>query len=173
MLAAGERMMTYRFDGYWKDVGTIDSLWEANMDMLATSTGSVLNSDMRIYGRNPTAPPHYIGADARVSHSLITEGCQVYGTVENSVLFNDVMVEPGAVIKYSIIMPGTMVCRDAKIEYAIVAEDAVIGERARVGGDPSCAEAPDEWGVTVVAAGVSVGKGKTLKPRTMADDDVV
>ena len=173
MLAAGEKMKAYRFNGYWKDVGTIDSLWEANMDMLATSDRNVFDSGMKVYGRNPTAPPHYIGGEARVSHSLVTEGCNVYGTVENSVLFHGVTVEPGAEVKYSILMPGTVVKKNAKVEYAIVAERAVICEHAQVGGDPSeCAE-DDEWGIAVVASNVAIGPHKVLGPKEMADADLM
>ncbi|MCL2546407.1 MAG: glucose-1-phosphate adenylyltransferase [Oscillospiraceae bacterium] len=173
MLAAGEKMKAYRFNGYWKDVGTIDSLWEANMDMLATSDRNVFDSNMKVYGRNPTAPPHYIGPDAKVSHSLVTEGCNVYGTVENSVLFHGVTVEPGAEIKYSILMPGTVVKKNAKVSYAIVAERAVICEHAQVGAEPSeCAE-DEEWGIAVVASGVAIGPHKTLGPKEMADADLM
>ncbi len=173
MLAADEKLSVYRFSGYWKDVGTIDSLWEANMDMLATSSdNNVFDSDMKIYGRNPTAPPHYIGKHAKVSHSLVTEGCSVDGTVENSVLFHSVTVEPGAQVKYSILMPGVTIGKDACVEYAIIAENVSVGAGARVGADPQSCDTPEDWGVAVVATGVTIGAGKTLRPREMADADV-
>ncbi len=172
MLAAGERMIVYRFSGYWKDVGTINSLWEANMDMLATATKlNLFDPEWRIYARNPSAPPHYIGSDAVVTHSLVTEGCQIYGSVENSVLFNSVTVKAGAQVKYSILMPGAVIEENAVVEYSIIAEDAHIGPGARVGSDPASVP-PDAWGVSVVATGVSVGKGRIVKPQEMADDDL-
>ena len=129
MLDAGEKMTAYRFQGYWKDVGTIDSLWDANMDMLSPDNGiDPYDTEWPIYARTPIRPPHFMGMDAKVDHSMVTSGCEVYGTVENSVLFHSVTVEEGAVVRYSILMPGTVVKKGAVVEYAIVAEESVIGE---------------------------------------------
>ena len=129
MLAAGERMFAYRFEGYWKDVGTIDSLWEANMDLLNPKIPLDLSdSEWKIYSRNPGLPPHYIGDTAKVENSMISEGGNIYGKVDFSVLFSGVTVEEGAEIRDSIIMPGSRICRGAVVQYAIVAENAVIGE---------------------------------------------
>ena len=140
MLNAGEKMTAYRFQGYWKDVGTIDSLWDANMDMLSPDNGiDLYDNEWPIYARTPIRPPHFMGKDARVTHSMVTSGCEVYGTVENSVLFHSVIVEEGAVVRYSILMPGTVVKKGAVVEYAIVAEESVIGENARVGASPPSA----------------------------------
>lgn len=172
MLAAGEKMISYRFKGYWKDVGTIESLWEANMDMLASSSDlDIFDPSWRIFARPNSAPPHFLGETASVSHSLITEGCEVHGTVENSVLFTNVTVKKGARVKYSIVMPGAVLEEDATVEYAIVAEDAVIGKGAHVGADPS-ASSLEDWGVAVVGSMVHVGCGATLKPRVMANTDI-
>lgn len=169
MLANGERMFAYRFEGYWKDVGTIESLWEANMDMLSQSSGLNLNdTDWRIYARNTGSPPTYLSPDAHVAHSVCAEGCELYGDIEQSVLFPDVVVKKGAKVKYSILMPGTVVEENASVEYAIVAEKAVIGKSAHVGAGP--ADAPsEEWGVAVVAGGVKIARNAVLKAGEMAD----
>ncbi len=173
MLQAGERMAVYRFHGYWKDVGTIDSLWEANMDLLSSKTHlDLFEPKWRIYARNNSAPSHYIGSDAYVSHSLITEGCEIFGRVENSVLFNSVIVHPGALVKYSIVMPGAVIEENAVVEYAIISEGAHIGRGARVGADPSSV-LENEWGIAVVASSVKVGPHKFLPPQKMADTDLL
>ena len=114
-------MTAYRFQGYWKDVGTIDSLWDANMDMLSPTTASTLTTlNGPIYARTPIRPPHFMGMDAKVDHSMVTSGCEVYGTVENSVLFHSVTVEEGAVVRYSILMPGTVVKKGAVVYSALM-----------------------------------------------------
>jgi len=165
MLSAGEVMSAYRFRGYWKDVGTINSLWDANMDMLSVENGvNLYDSEWPIYARTPTKPPHVTGKNAVVSHSLVTGGCRVDGTVENSVLFHSVTVEEGAVVRYSILMPGTVVKAGAVVEYAIVAEDAVIGAGARVGAPPDGGES---WGVALVASRVEVDDGAAVPPAAM------
>ena len=172
MLAAGERMAAYRFSGYWKDVGTIDSLWDANMDMLAVDSGvQLFDPTWPIYARTPTKPPHFMGSKAVVSHSMVTGGCEVYGEVENSVLFHSVRVEEGAQVKYSSLMPGAVVKAGAVVEYAIVAENAVIGEGARVGAPPED-DKPEEWGIAVVAEGIKVGDGARIPAKSMVTRNV-
>ena len=170
MLNAGEKMMVYRFQGYWKDVGTIDSLWDANMDMLAPNNGiDLYDTSWPIYARTPVRPPHVTGPDGKVSHSLVTGGCVVNGNVENSVLFHSVTVEEGADVQYSILMPGTVVKKGAKVSYAIVAENAVIEADAVVGAAPTGQEG---WGIAVVAGGVTVGPKATVSPSAMIREDV-
>ena len=170
MLAAGEKLMTYRFSGYWKDVGTIDSLWDANMDMLAPNSSiDLYSTEWPIYARTPIKPPHVTGPNAHISHSLVTGGCKVDGKVENSVLFHSVVVEEGAEVEYSILMPGTVVKAGAKVSYAIVAEDAVVEAGAVVGAPPS--DDP-KWGIAVVAGGVTVGEKATVAPSAMVREDV-
>ena len=170
MLNAGEKLMAYRFRGYWKDVGTIDSLWDANMDMLAPNSGiSLYDTTWPIYARTPIKPPHITGPNAKVSHSLITGGCQVDGKVENSVLFHSVTVEEGADVQYSILMPGTVVKAGAKVYYSIIAEDAVIESGAQVGTIPT--DDP-EWGVAVVASGVTIGENAVVSDHAMIREDV-
>ncbi len=171
MLNAGEKLMAYRFAGYWKDVGTIDSLWDANMDLLAGSSSGLdmYDESWPIYARTPIKPPHVTGPDAVISHSMVTGGSQVDGTVANSVLFNSVTVEKGADIQYSILMPGATVKEGAKVYYSIVAEGATVEANAVVGSAPDGA---DGWGIAVVASGVTVGPGATVAPKAMIREDV-
>ncbi|MDO5144209.1 MAG: glucose-1-phosphate adenylyltransferase [bacterium] len=134
MLADKQVMCAYNFEGYWKDVGTIESLWEANMDLLSTPMPiDMHDKKWRIYARNPGYAPHYIAKGATVSDSLITEGCEVFGHVEHSVLFAGVTVEEGATIIDGVVMPGAVVKRGAIVRRAIVAEGAVIGAGSVVG----------------------------------------
>ncbi len=169
----GERMFAYQFDGYWKDVGTIDSLWEANLDLLNPKVDLDLSDNSwKIYSRNPDAPPHYVAADAKVENSMIGEGCYIGGDVDYSVLFSNVTVEEGAKVRYSIIMPGTTIKAGATVEYSIVAENAVIEENAKVGQSPEDSADRDEWGVTVIGEKVTIGKGAAVKAKEMIDTDV-
>ncbi|MEG1551920.1 MAG: sugar phosphate nucleotidyltransferase, partial [Oscillospiraceae bacterium] len=159
MHEAGERMYAYLFDGYWKDVGTIDSLWEANLDLLNPKVDLDLSDPTwKIYSKTPVAPPHYIAPCAKVQNSMIAEGSQVYGDLDFSILFSNVIVEKDAIVRDSIIMPGTIIKSGAKVQYAIVAENAVIEEGACVGERPEDMKNLDDWGVSVVGAGVNIGK---------------
>ena len=124
-------MIAYPFEGYWKDVGTIRSLWEANMDLLDPNVPLNLDDpEWRIYARSVGSPAHYIGAAAKVQNSIVSEGGEVNGTVDFSVLFPNVTVEEGAEIRDSILMPGSYVKKGAKVQYAILAEDVVVEENA-------------------------------------------
>ncbi|MEM5780732.1 MAG: glucose-1-phosphate adenylyltransferase [Lawsonibacter sp.] len=170
LLSAGEKLTAYRFHGYWKDVGTINSLWDANMDMLAPrSSIDLYDPSWPIYARTPIKPPHITGPNAKISHSLVTGGCQVDGTVENSVLFHSVTVEEGAMVQYSILMPGAVVKAGAQVSYAIVAENAVLEREAVVGSAPD--DSPG-WGIAVVAGGVVVGRGAVVAPSAMVRKNV-
>ena len=127
LLANGEKLFAYPFSGYWKDVGTIASLWEANMDLLGESPALDLNDpDSRIFSRNVARPPQYIGANAVVRNSLVSEGCRIDGVVENSVLFGGVTVEAGAYIRDAVIMEDAFVGASACVSYAIVDSGAHI-----------------------------------------------
>ena len=173
MHEAGEKLYAYLFDGYWKDVGTIDSLWESNLDLLNPKVDLDLNDDdWKIYSRNPIAPPHYISPSAHIQNSLISEGCTVEGEVDFSILFANVDIEEGAVVKDSIIMPGTTVKSGAVVQYAIVAEDAVIEENAVIGERPEAMENLDDWGVTVIGNGVTIGKGAKALPKEQVAEDI-
>ena len=173
MLANHEKMYAYAFDGYWKDVGTIDSLWEANMDLLAPSDPLALyDPAWKIYSRNPCQPPHFLADTAHVENSLLTEGCRVGGEIDFSVLFAGVTVEEGAVVRDSIIMPGSVVKKGALVQYAIIAENTVIGENAKVGERPELVEDKSQWGVAVIGNGVTVGKGAAVPPKAMIESDI-
>ncbi len=169
----GERMFAYQFDGYWKDVGTIDSLWDANLDLLNPKVDLNLDDDgWKIYSRNPAAPPHFVGSNAELINSMVTEGCKIDGHVDFSVLFANVTVEEGAEVKYSIVMPGTVIKKGATVQYSIVAENAVIDEGATVGKSPETMENIADWGVSVVGNGVHIGKNAVVEPKAMIDSDV-
>lgn len=170
MLAAGEPMVAYPFDGYWKDVGTIDSLWEANMDLLDPNVPLDLSDPAwRIYSNSPALPPQYIGGSASVQNSMISEGCAVYGTVDFSVLFPTVTVEEGAEVRDSILMPGVRVKRGAKVQYSILAENVTVGENAVVGERPEDKENLEEWGVAVVGERVAVAENARIPAKAMID----
>lgn len=170
MLQAGERMFAYPFEGYWKDVGTIDSLWESNMDLLNPKVPLDLSEEnWKIYCRNPVMPPHYVAKEAKVQNSLIAEGSNVYGTIDFAVLFSGVTIAPGAVVRDSIIMPNTRIEEGAVVQYAIVAENCVIGKGAVVGKRPEDVENKDEWGVAVIGDGCAIPPGSVIPPKAMID----
>ena len=134
MLNDGKRLYAYKFKGYWKDVGTIDSLWEANMDLLDKNNKLDLNDpNWKIYTEDATALPQYIGADAVVERAFITQGCVVDGTVKNSVLFTGAKVAAGAKVIDSVLMPGAEVAEGAVVTRALVADGIKIGKNAVVG----------------------------------------
>ncbi|MDE6059344.1 MAG: glucose-1-phosphate adenylyltransferase [Clostridia bacterium] len=164
MLNAGEKMQSYRFSGYWKDVGTISSLWESNMDLLGVKPAfDVGDPDWKIHSRNPLAPPEYLGNDAKVSNSLIALGCEIDGTVENSVLATGVIVEKGAVVKDSVIMAGTVVKKGATVSYSIIDENVVIDDGACIGEDKNKNAGIAVLGREItVAAGVKVAGGQII-----------
>ena len=173
MLGDHQKMVAYPFEGYWKDVGTIDSLWEANMDLLDPNVAlNVGDDDWRIYSRNSGMPGHYIGTDADVQNSMITEGCQVHGKVEKSVLFAGVKVGAGAVVEESIVMPGAVIEEGAHVSYAIVAENVVVKKDAVVGCTKEQAEEPDKWGIAVIGEGVTIGVGAKVGPKAMVVKNV-
>ena len=164
MLGRGEPMYAYEFDGYWKDVGTIKSLWEANMDLLGKNPEFDIDDDAwRFRSRNAAAAPQFIGSDAVVENSIITEGCVIDGTVINSVLSANVTVEEGALVKDSVIMQGTTVKKNASVLYSIIDEEAVIGEGASVGNDRENAKEVTVLGMgTELPAGAVIEEGKIL-----------
>ena len=134
MLNEGQRMYAYDFEGYWKDVGTIESLWEANMDLLEMPMPiDLYDKKWRIYSRNPGMAPHFVAEGGCARNSLMTEGCEVYGRVEHSILFAGVTVKEGAVVEDSVIMPGAVIERGAIVRRAIIAEGAVIGAGSVIG----------------------------------------
>ena len=159
MLENGEKMFAYLFSGYWKDVGTIDSLWEANMDLLAEKPELDLHDDnWRIYGRNLVFPPHFIGEEASVKNSILCDGCVIHGTVENSILSPGVTVEKGACVKDSIVMQQTVIRSGSCVTRAIVDEDVTILEDAKIGGEEK---------ITVIGSELTIPKGAEIKAGEM------
>lgn len=156
MLNAGERLVAWNFNGYWKDVGTIESLWDANMDLLSpTPPINLHDRKWRIYARNVGEPPHFASPQGVIQNSLVTEGCEVYGKVVHSVLSADVKVAEGAVVEDAVIMPHAKIGKNAVIRRAIIAENAEIGEGAVIG---------EETGdIAVVGSNTIVAPGYVLK----------
>ena len=169
-LAAGEKMIAYRFDGYWKDVGTLESLWDANMDMLTRGDLDLLEDSWPIYARLPSEPPAYIGKTSLVEHSVVTQGCEITGTVKNSVLSHGARVEDGAEVHYSVLMPGVTVKRGAVVRYAILGENCQVEAGAAVGADPESCD-PESWGITVLGPGTAIAAGEIVKPKTMLNSE--
>ena len=167
---AGEKMVAYPFKGYWRDVGTIDSLWTANMDLLSPEAEINLDDPTwKIYARSPSAPPQYISSHARVRNSMVAEGCNIEGDVDFSVLFANVTVEEGAVVRDSIVMPGSVIKKGAIVQYAIVAENATIGENAQVGAREQDCE-KGEWGITVIGENVTIGDKEKVPAKSMISE---
>ena len=165
-----KRLFAYEFNGYWKDVGTINSLWEANMEVLDPEHSGIdlFDENWKIYSRNSGMTGHRIGANAEVHESMITDGCRVYGSVKHSILFAGVTVEEGAQIEDAVVMGGTVIKAGAVVKHCIIAEDVTIEENAVVGAMPE----GDENGVATVGSGVTVGKGAKVGPKAMVYSDV-
>jgi len=173
MHEAGERMFAFPFDGYWKDVGTIDSLWEANLDLLnPVANIDLSDASWKIYSNTAATPPHYISSEAHVENSIIAGGCVIRGKVDYSVIFSDVTVAEDAEVKYSIVMPGAVIKPGAKVQYAMVAENAVIESGAVVGEDPQEISDLDKWGVAVIGHSVTVGKNARVTAQKMIGENV-
>ena len=169
MLADGQVMSAYRFSGYWKDVGTLESLWDANMDMLSPETGlDLLDPSWPIYARTTSLPPAFLGPVADIANSAISRGCELAGAVKNSVLSQAVVVEEGAEVSYSVLMPGAVVEKGAVVRYAILGENCRIGAGAKVGDDPESTD-PDRWGLAVLGPGTVIEGGRVIPPKTVMD----
>ncbi len=157
MLGDNLRMFAFSFNDYWKDVGTIESLWEANMDLLTTPLPIDLHDKKwRVYARNVGAGAQYVAESAEIDNSLVSEGCEVFGKVHHSILSTGVVVEEGAEVVDSVIMPGTRICAGAKVYRAIVAENVVIGKNAIVG--------TADGEIAVVGNNTTVPAGDTVNP---------
>ena len=173
MLADQQRLYAYNFEGYWKDVGTIDSLWESNMDLLDPNVPfDVWDKEWKIYSRTLNSAPQYISDKAVVENSMISEGCEVEGTIDFSVLFQNVVIEEGATVKDSIIMPNTVVKKGACIEYAIIGEGCTIEEGAHIGERPEAVEDRANWGIAVIGNNLSVCKDAKVPAKAMIYNDV-
>jgi len=166
LLADKKVMLAYEFADYWKDVGTIASLWEANMDLLAENPEfDLTDSRWKIYSRTPVMPPQYLSDKAVVENSMVTEGCEVCGKVSHSVLFAGVRVDEGAVVEDSVLMPGTHVKAGAVVKRTIVAEDCVISENAKVG--------EDEGDIALIGQATVLPEGYVVKAGAQVDMDAL
>jgi len=173
MLNAGETMIAWAFDGYWKDVGTIDSLWDANMDLLDPNVPLDLSDpSWRIYTRNAVMPPAYVSRSAVCQNSLVAEGCVIEGSLELSILFAGVTVEKGASVTGSIIMPGAKICEGATVQYSIIAEDVVVEPGAVVGQRPEDVTDMDKWGIAVIGNNVTIGRNAEVSAKAMVEENV-
>lgn len=169
MLNAGEKMFSYRFEGYWKDVGTIASLWEANMDLLGDDPKfDVGDKTWKIHSRNPLAPPEHIGENGVVKNSMIALGCEIDGVVENSILGSNVIVEKGAIVKDSVVLANSVIKADASVSYSIIDEDVTVGKSAKIGADkdPSAE-------IVVLGRELTVGDGVTVSEGQKHEKDIM
>lgn len=173
MLANSERLFAYEFEGYWKDVGTLDSLWEANMDLLSPNVPlDLYDPNWKVYSRHNNMPPQYIGENAHVENSMITEGSVVDGTVDFSIISSGVTIEEGASVKYSIIMPGSTIKKGAVVEYAIIGEDCIIESDAVIGMSPESVPNRDDWGIAVLGHNITVSSGKRVLPKDIISENL-
>ena len=173
MLGKGEKLMVYRFDDYWKDVGTVESLWDANLDLLNPKINlNLADRKWKIYSRTQCLPPQYIASTADVENSLVSDGCNIYGNIDYSVLFENVTVEDGASVEYSLIMPGAVIKKGASVRYSIIAENAVVGENAEIGMSPEVLSDRNEWGITVVGDNLNIGKDTKIGAKKMITENI-
>ena len=164
MLAAGEKICPHTFKGYWRDVGTIGSLWDANMDMLSGTLLDLFDESWPICSKSPMCPPHFVGSDAEIVHSIVSGGCEIEGHIENSVLSPMVTVEPGARVSYSVLMPGCVIESGADVRYAIIGENTIVRKGASVGADPDGSEA---WNVATCGPNIEIREGAHVKAGAM------
>ena len=163
MLADGQKLYAYSFSGYWKDVGTIDSLWEANMDLLGAHPALTLSDESwRIYSRHTATAPQYVGKNAIIENSSITEGCEIYGTVRNSVLGMGVKVLEGAVVEDSVIFDDVIIGENAKISYSIIDSNVTVGASSSIGRPKDEAK-----GITVIGTKIDVPFGTEVADAKM------
>lgn len=169
MLNAGEKMYSYRFEGYWKDVGTIASLWEANMDLLGDDPKfDVGDKTWKIHSRNPLAPPEHIGESGIVKNSMIALGCEIDGVVENSILGSNVVVEKGAQVKDSVVLANSVIKANATVSYSIIDENVTVGEVAKIGVDKDLSAE-----IVVLGRDLTVGDGITVSEGQKHEKDIM
>lgn len=174
MLQAGENMFAYEYKGYWKDVGTVESLWEANMDLLNPDVPIELNDPpWKIYSRNGILPPQYIGSNAKLNNVNISEGCFIDGEVENSIIFPGVTIKEGAVVKNSILMPGVTVESNATVEYTIIAADTVIGSNVCMGACSVAVKPGTHPDITVIGQNISIADGTVIPAGAMIGESIL
>ena len=170
LLRDNRRMYAYHFNGYWKDVGTIPSLWEANMEVLDPEHSGInlFDDDWKVYSRNSGMTGHRISGDAVIENSMITDGCRIEGNVKHSIIFAGVRVEKGAEVEDAVVMGGTTIKAGAVVKHCIVAENVIIGENAVVGAMPE----DSENGVATIGFGVYVGDNAKIGPNAMVNNNV-
>ena len=169
MLNAGEKMFSYRFEGYWKDVGTVASLWQANMDLLGEDPEfDIADKSWKIHSRNPLAPPGHIGAEGVLKNSMIALGCEIYGTVENSILGSNVIVEEGAIVKDAVVLANSVIKSGAVVSYSIIDENVTVGNQAKIGVNKD----PDAE-IVVLGRGITVGDGVVVSEGQKHEKDVL
>ncbi len=165
MLNAAEKMYAYRFEGYWRDVGTVESLWEANMDLLEPKPALDLSDKAwTIYSRTPFMPAAYLDAECSLDRCLVPEGCDVAGSISHSVLFQGVQVDVGSLIEDSVVMRNTQIGQQSKVKRAVIAEDVIVGDGCTIGGDGE---------LCVIGSGAKIMSGSTVKPGETIEPDVV
>ncbi|HHU83607.1 MAG TPA: glucose-1-phosphate adenylyltransferase [Clostridiales bacterium] len=169
----GEGMFAYRFDGYWKDVGTIESLWDANLELLTESSGIDLNDEYwKIYAKNTANPPQYVANTAELQNGILGAGDYIAGKVDYSVLFSNVKIEEGALVEFSVVMPGAVIKKGAIVTHAIIGENCVIEENAKVGERPENFEHGEGWGVSVAGPGTTIHKNAVLTAGKMIENNI-
>ncbi len=168
MLAAGEKMVSYTFNGYWRDVGTINSLYESNMDLLGEPEFDISDPSWRIRSRNPIAPPQYLGDESRVVNSIIVSGCDIEGTVENSILSHDVTIGKGAVVRNSVIYAGVTIDENSTVDHAIIDENVKIGKGVKIGDEQTGGDKK----ITVLGRDIVVSDNKTVESGDIIDENV-
>jgi len=152
MLQSGERIFAYPFNDYWKDVGTVESLWDTNMDLLRENTNIFLSRpEWKIYTRSPMKPPHYVNVTAKIANSIISEGSIIEGNIDTSIIFYGVKIEKGATVRESIVMPGAHIMKNAYINKAIIDENTVIGENEVIGYCEKNEEKDSDRSIVVVS----------------------
>lgn len=181
MLAEGKHLQAYRFEGYWKDVGTISSLWEANMDVLDCPEDlDLMDASWRIYGRNPVKPAHYVGKNGKVIDSCLTDGCIIHGTASHSVLSHSVEIEEGAIVKDCVLMPGVKVKKNSILTKCIVGMGVVIEENCQIGNHVLDEDKKSHYynkklckdGITVIKHNMIIKANSTIPGNCMVSDMV-
>ncbi len=169
MLNAGEKMFSYQFEGYWKDVGTVASLWQANMDLLGGNPEfDVGDKSWKIHSRNPLAPPEHVGKDGVVKNSMIALGCEINGWVENSILGSNVIVEEGATVKDAVVLANSVIKAGAVVSYSIIDENVTVGKEAIIG-----VEKDSEAEIVVLGRGITVADGVTVREGQKQEKDIL
>ena len=175
MLKNGNPMFGYQFNGYWKDVGTVESLWKANMDLLDEDSLHLADHDWPILSKSALQCPHFVAGHAKLVNSLITEGCYIDGIVKHSIVSDGVTIEAGAEVYDSVILSGAKICKGARVYRSIIGENSVVGANAVIGADDGLDSYKSKYcsgGVSLVGTGVKVADGVKLIAESMVESDI-